>query len=115
VAGIQQDRRRRIGRMPHYAANAQRSRPGRLAPDGGSTVGPMGRAQSLVEPTSTLLLWEHNMVAPYCEAWASLPDHWATPHHDGLNVVYADGRVKRLTIAQVTEPMLTYWDDERIP
>jgi len=98
-------------RFPQYAMNHLLAQPPLVVPpDGGSTVGPLTRSEAVVE-SNTLLMWEHNNPAAYCETWASTPGHWETIHHNGFNGLFCDSHVKRMGLGNLTNAMLTYWDD----
>jgi prepilin-type N-terminal cleavage/methylation domain-containing protein/prepilin-type processing-associated H-X9-DG protein len=98
-------------RFPQYAMNDLLNRPpDTVAPDGGSTVGPLTRSETAVE-TMTLLMWEHNNPAVHCETWSSSPGHWESAHHKGFNGLFCDGHVKRMSLGTLTDAMLTYWED----
>jgi prepilin-type N-terminal cleavage/methylation domain-containing protein/prepilin-type processing-associated H-X9-DG protein len=99
---------------PEYAMNDQRPKPYMTVPDGGGSsggsIGPLGRIDSDVE-ANTMLMWEHNAPACWCNIWSVIPGHWDKPHHDGFNALFCDGHVKRWTLGQLTDKLLTYWDD----
>ena len=98
-------------RFPQYAMNHLLNRaPEIVAPDGGDTVGPLSRTDAVVE-TGTLLMWEHNNPAVRCETWSSSPGHWESAHHKGFNGLFCDGHVKRMSLGNLKDAMLTYWDD----
>ena len=98
-------------RFPQYAMNDLLNRPpDTVAPDGGSTVGPLTRSETAVE-TMTLLMWEHNNPAVHCETWSSSPGHWESAHHKGFNGLFCDGHVKRMSLGILKDSMLTYWED----
>jgi prepilin-type N-terminal cleavage/methylation domain-containing protein/prepilin-type processing-associated H-X9-DG protein len=98
-------------RFPQYAMNDLLNRPpDTVAPDGGSTVGPLTRSETAVE-TMTLLMWEHNNPAVHCETWSSSPGHWESAHHKGFNGLFCDGHVKRMNLGTLKDSMLTYWED----
>jgi len=67
-------------------------------------------------PATTMLVWEHYWNSPYCGQHLPMPGqphmtndekHWESAHHGGLNVLWADGHVKRHSYTQLTRPMTT--------
>ncbi len=98
------------GVYPQYALNRLAPQPGMVVPDGLPEIGPVGRPDAVVD-SGTLMLWEHNNPAVYCTTWTTSPGHWESPHHQGFNGLFCDGHVKRLTLGQITSPLVTYWED----
>jgi prepilin-type N-terminal cleavage/methylation domain-containing protein/prepilin-type processing-associated H-X9-DG protein len=95
---------------PEYSMNELASRPEVSPPDGGVAVGPLGRTDGTVD-TNTMLMWEHNAPACWCNLWSSTKGHWEQAHHDGFNALFCDGHVKRWTLGQVKDSVVTYWED----
>jgi prepilin-type N-terminal cleavage/methylation domain-containing protein len=75
---------------------------------GKTETSPQGQPDAAVgSPSSTLMAWEHQVVAGYCDngqigGTATTPDpagstsHWDAAHHDGFISLWCDGHVKRL-------------------
>lgn len=98
-------------RFPQYAMNDLLAQPPAIvAPDGGNTVGPLLRNEAAVE-AGTLLMWEHNNPAAHCETWPDSPGHWETIHHKGFNGLFCDGHVRRMSLGNLKNAMMTYWED----
>ena len=72
---------------------------------------PQGRPDAeVLEPSGTLLVWEHNNNAGECQNGQESGDathpgetegHWSDDHSGGFNALYCDGHVKRLTFSQL--------------
>jgi prepilin-type N-terminal cleavage/methylation domain-containing protein/prepilin-type processing-associated H-X9-DG protein len=67
-------------------------------------------------PSTTMLVWEHYWNSVYCGASPPRPgvpitaadeQHWESAHHGGLNILWADGHVKRVRYGQLTEARFT--------
>lgn len=68
---------------------------------------PQGQADADVpNPSSTLIVWEHNNNASECQNGqdggdtirpANIDGHWSDDHTGGFNALYCDGHVKRLS------------------
>lgn len=98
-------------RFPQYAMNDLLAQTvGITVPDSGLTVGPLLRNEATVE-ASTLMMWEHNNPAAHCETWPSTPGHWETIHHKGFNGLFCDGHVRRMSLGNLSNAMMTYWAD----
>ena len=78
------------------------------------TTGAAGRTNAqFAQPASLILLWEHNNIAVACNTWSTYkdqtPDHWDASHHTGFNVAFADGHVKRMTLSNMRNQYVCYW------
>ena len=85
---------------------------------------PQGQPDAAVtNPTSTLIMWEHQISAPDC--WIGQegddpirPDptagteHWDSAHHNGFNALWCDGHVKRMRYGNL---LRTYFSIEEDP
>lgn len=78
---------------------------------GYTETSPQGRPDAdIVEPATTLLVWEHNNNAGECQNGQDGGDaqrpkevagHWSDDHTGGFNALYCDGHVKRQTFGQM--------------
>ena len=77
-------------------------------------TGPFGRlGAQFAQPASLITIWEHNNLAVLCNTWSTqhdqTPDHWDASHHGGFNAAFADGHVKRMTLQNMRNQYVCYW------
>ncbi len=75
------------------------------------------------QPADTLVLWEHDAIAPVCnflqpyDWFSQAPDietlrlHFHFLHRDGANVMWGDGHTKRITYGALRRPMFSVRKD----
>ena len=81
---------------------------------------PIGALNSKVdEPSNTLLVWEHNAIAPVCNYlqprdWFDSPPvsqdlriHFESVHQTSTSTLWADTHARRLTYSQLKRPMFS--------
>jgi prepilin-type N-terminal cleavage/methylation domain-containing protein/prepilin-type processing-associated H-X9-DG protein len=106
------------GAAARYCMNFWR---GRLR--GRPETSPQGQPESAVpRPSSTLLVWEHQVPFPGCNrgqlgGTADEPapqpgiDHWDSLHHGGFNALWCDGHVKRMRYSDLKRSYFTIEED----
>lgn len=115
--GVRQCPSRRV-RDARYCLNFWRGRP-----FGFPETSPQGQPEAMVpRPSSTLLVWEHQVWYPGCNRGqlggnrdepAPGPgiDHWDSLHHGGFNALWCDGRVKWMRYTQLRRRFFTIEED----
>lgn len=95
------------------------SRTSQIDPASGLTVYLGTTDAEVEEPSTTLILWEHNFTLPLCNFlqppnWLQSPPddpglraHFHFLHRGGTNTLWADGHTKRLTYGQLRRPMFS--------
>jgi len=90
---------------------------------GGYTISLAANNSELEEPSSTLVMWEHEAAVPLCNFlqpfdWVdsppdiqSLRDHFHFLHRDGSNTLWGDTHVRRLVYTQLRRPMFSVRKD----
>ncbi|HTQ10064.1 MAG TPA: hypothetical protein VMI31_08345, partial [Fimbriimonadaceae bacterium] len=92
-----------------------------LLPDDGSGIYTFSTANGseIEEPSSTVIMWEHEANVPLCNYlqspnWLDSPpndpdriNHFNLLHHGGTNTVWADGHARRMTYFALKRPMFS--------
>ena len=93
------------------------------APFGQPETSPAGQLDAAVpRPTTTLIVWEHQITAATCNTGQqggdpNVPDptagviHWDSAHHDGFVALWCDGHVKRMKYSNLRRSYFSIEED----